>query len=74
MNDEPVDVNQALNNENEINNYRKQLRDKNFDDVNDQKYNYRMGVHYMDVVNNCEKMADYVINVVEAHAHVRLTY
>lgn len=74
VNDEPVDVNQALNNENEINNYRKQLRDKNFDDVNDQKYNYRMGVHYMDVVNNCEKMADYVINVVEAHAHVRLTY
>lgn len=72
--DESVDVNQALANENEINDYRKHLRDKNLDDIKDQKYGYKMGVHYMDVVNNCEKLGDYIINVVEAHAHIRLTY
>lgn len=69
-----VDVNIALNIENEINDYRKLLKERNVDDINAQKYDYQMGVHYMDIVNDCEKLGDYVINVVEAHAHVRLTY
>ena len=50
------------------------LRVMTLDDIKDQKYGYKMGVHYMDVVNNCEKLGDYIINVVEAHAHIRLTY
>ena len=74
LDDSVSDLNQALNYENEINSYRKQLRDRNVDDINEKKYSYQMGVHYMDVVNNCEKAADFVINVVEAHGHVRLTY
>ncbi|MCQ2055681.1 MAG: Na/Pi cotransporter family protein [Fibrobacter sp.] len=75
LQDEPmVDVKRSLNYENEINDYRKLLKEKNVDDVEDQKYSYQLGVHYMDVVNDCEKLGDYVINVVEAHAHLRLTY
>lgn len=74
LEDSVGDLNQSLNYENEINSYRKQLRDRNVDDINDKKYSYQMGVHYMDVVNNCEKAADFVINVVEAHGRVRLTY
>ncbi|MCQ2060521.1 MAG: Na/Pi cotransporter family protein [Fibrobacter sp.] len=69
-----IDVNNSLNIENEINDYRKLLREKNVDDIENQKYGYQMGIHYMDIVNDCEKLGDYVINVVEAHAHIRLTY
>lgn len=69
-----IDVKHSLNLENEINDYRKLLREKNVDDIENQKYSYQMGIHYMDVVNDCEKLGDYIINVVEAHAHVRLTY
>lgn len=69
-----VNVRHALDLENEINDYRKLLKERNVDDINAQKYGYQMGVHYMDIVNDCEKLGDYVINVVEAHAHIRLTY
>ena len=64
-----VDVNHTLNMENEINDYRKLLKEKNIADIENQKYSYQMGVHYMDVVNDCEKLGDYVVNVVEAHAN-----
>ncbi|MCF0225443.1 MAG: Na/Pi cotransporter family protein, partial [Fibrobacter sp.] len=69
-----TDVKQSLNFENEINNYRKQLKERNIDDINAQKYSYQMGVHYMDIINDCEKLGDYIINVVEAHGRVKLTY
>ena len=68
-----VDPMQSLNTENEINNYRARLKDGNVADINDQKYDYQMGVHYMDIIGECEKLGDYAINVVEAHAHVKLT-
>ncbi|MCQ2204575.1 MAG: Na/Pi cotransporter family protein [Bacteroidales bacterium] len=63
---EPVDYNVPLNTEHEINNYRKQLRNQNIADVNDGVYSYQMGVFYIDYVNECEKLGDYVMNVVEA--------
>ena len=66
-----VDANRTLNLENEINDYRKLLKEKNIVDIENQKYSYQMGVHYMDVVNDCEKLGDYVVNVVEAHANRR---
>ena len=66
-----VDANRTLNLENEINDYRKLLKEKNIVDIENQQYSYQMGVHYMDVVNDCEKLGDYVVNVVEAHANRR---
>ena len=68
-----VDPLQSLNTENEINNYRTRLKENNVLDINDKKYDYQMGVHYMDIIADCEKLGDYAINVVEAHAHVKLT-
>ena len=56
----------------EINDYRKMLKDLNIEDINTQRYSYQIGVHYMDVVNDCEKLGDYVVNVVEAHVNHRL--
>lgn len=61
-----IDVNRSFNIENEINNYRNQLKSQNINDVNNHLYTYTIGTIYMDIVNECEKLGDYVINVVEA--------
>lgn len=68
-----VDTNESLNIENEINNYRNQLKESNLNDINEHLYNYQAGIQYMDIITECEKLGDYVINVVEAHAHKKLT-
>lgn len=60
------DVNPSYNLENEINNYRNQLKTKNIEDINTRKYQYQDGVYYMDMVAECEKLGDYVLNVVQA--------
>ena len=57
----------------EINDYRKMLKEMNVNDLNAQRYSYQMGVHYMDLINDCEKLGDYVVNVVEAHVNHKLT-
>lgn len=61
-----VDVNRSFNIENEINNYRNQLKTQNINDIEDGKYNYAIGTMYMDIIQECEKLGDYVVNVVEA--------
>ena len=66
-----VDVNKSFNLENEINNYRNQLKNQNIVDVNNKEYSYQMGIHYMDIIGECEKLGDYVVNVVEAHSDVK---
>ena len=63
---EQNDVNKAFNIENEINNYRNQLKSQNINDIDDHKYTYAIGTMYMDIINECEKLGDYVVNVVEA--------
>lgn len=68
-----ADYNRSRNIENEINNYRKSLKERNVADINDKKYDYQMSVHYMDVINACEHLGDYVINVVEAHVNKKLS-
>jgi phosphate:Na+ symporter len=59
-------INQSYNIENEINNYRTQLKNKNLSDVNSGVYSYQLGVFYIDFICECEKCGDYVINVVQA--------
>ena len=56
----------SLNIEHEINNYRTQLKNQNLHDVNDGLYNYQLGVFYVDFISECEKLGDYVMNVVQA--------
>ena len=51
------DVNRSFNIENEIN--------------NDHAYTYAMGTMYMDIISECEKLGDYVVNVVEARMGTR---
>ncbi|MBR5084557.1 MAG: Na/Pi cotransporter family protein [Prevotella sp.] len=68
---EAFDVNRTFNTENEINNYRNQLKSQNINDVNDHKYTYGVGTIYMDLISECEKLGDYVVNVVEARMGMR---
>ena len=65
------DVNRSFNIENEINNYRNQLRSQNINDVNNHEYTSAMGTLYMDIISECEKLGDYVVNVVEARMGTR---
>ena len=60
------EVNRSVNIENEINNFRNQLKLQNVEDVKGKKYSYQASVTYMDIIVECEKMGDYIINVVEA--------
>ena len=66
-----VDVNRSFKIENEINNYRNQLKNQNINDVNEHKYSYASGTMYMDLINECEHLGDYVVNVVEARMGVK---
>ena len=68
---EAFDVNRTFNIENEINNFRNQLKSQNIIDVNNHQYTYAVGTIYMDIINECEKLGDYVVNVVEARMGLR---
>ena len=59
-------ITKSINIEHEINNYRKQLRNQNLSDVNAGLYSYQLGVFYVDFISECERLADYVMNVVQA--------
>ena len=56
----------SYNIEHEINNYRTQLKNQNLHDVNSGLYGYQLGVFYVDFISECEKLGDYVMNVVQA--------
>lgn len=60
------EFNRSVNIEHEINNFRNQLKLQNISDVEAKKYEYQASVTYMDIIVECEKTGDYIINVVEA--------
>ena len=68
---ESFDITRSFNIEHEINNYRNQLKTQNITDVNNHEYTYAVGTIYMDLINECEKLGDYVVNVVEARLGIR---
>ena len=63
---------EMTNMENEINNFRDELKNQNMLSVTEKEYDYGVGVNYMDIILELEKMGDYIINVEEAlyeHKH-----
>jgi len=63
---------EMTNMENEINNFRDELKVQNMQHITDKEYDYSTGVNYMDIILEIEKMGDYIINVEEAvyeHKH-----
>ena len=68
---ESLDINKVFNIETEINNFRNQLKTQNISDMDEQKYTYALGTIYMDIISECEKLGDYVVNVAEARMGIR---
>ncbi|WP_010662218.1 Na/Pi cotransporter family protein [Marinilabilia salmonicolor] len=52
--------------EDQINNYRNQLKSEHLDNLANNVYSYEAGIIFNDLFSECEKLADYVINVSEA--------
>ncbi|MDE5571144.1 MAG: Na/Pi symporter, partial [Prevotella sp.] len=63
---EEQDINKTFRIENDINALRNRLKVENIQAVNDHEYDYAIGTMYTDLVSECEKLGDYVVNVVEA--------
>ena len=63
---------EMTNMESEINNFRDELKNQNMQSITEHEYEYSVGVNYMDIILELEKMGDYIINVEEAvyeHKH-----
>ena len=58
-----VRVTNAYNAEDRINNLRNHLRDAEIENIESGQKNYQTSVYYMDIVNELEKMGDFMINV-----------
>ena len=54
----------------ELNETRLRLREQNSTDVDNHAYSFASGTIYMDIVNECERCGDYVMNVVEARLDI----
>ena len=61
-----LSANETFRIENDLNTLRNELKAKNIHDVNEHLYDYAIGTMYIDFINECEKLGDYVVNVVEA--------
>lgn len=59
-------TNESRRIEHDINSLRNRLKAENIINVDNHKYTYALGTMYIDIINECEKLGDYVINVVEA--------
>ena len=60
------DIHDTYRIENKINEKRRKLRDENAMSVDNQEYSYSLGTLYVDMVNEMERLGDYVVNVVQA--------
>jgi len=63
-----ADLNRAYNQEDVVNSLRNQYREQNIGNVQHGYYTYQSGVLYMDVLSGCEKLCDFIVNVLEALA------
>ncbi|MDE6494010.1 MAG: Na/Pi cotransporter family protein [Bacteroidales bacterium] len=52
--------------ENAINNYRTTLKQEHMTAIEEQRYDYTLGILLNDIVSECEKAGDYAINVTQA--------
>ncbi|MBQ5403335.1 MAG: Na/Pi cotransporter family protein [Bacteroidales bacterium] len=64
--DEKADIATTIKNENAINEFRSLTRNQNTQALTEGKYGYALGSHYMNVISECEKLGDYILNVVQA--------
>ena len=61
-----LSLDDSISIENDINELRDRLRIDTVTGVNTNRYPYSLGILYTDIVADCEKIGDYVMNIVEA--------
>jgi len=57
------EISNAYDAEDRINNMRNNLRDEEIESIENERKNYQTSVYYLDIVNELEKMGDFMINV-----------
>ena len=65
-NPELTDISNAVNAEYNIDECRRHLREEHIVNIEKNSYNYLTGVYYIDVLNELEKIGDFLINISEA--------
>ena len=60
------DIRESYRIENDINQMRMRLKNENIRAINAREYDYATGAIFTDLINECEKLGDYVENVVQA--------
>ena len=65
-NPELTDISNAVNAEYNIDECRRHLREEHIVNIESSNYNYLTGVYYIDVLNELEKIGDFLINISEA--------
>ncbi len=60
------DLTRSYDKEREINNFRNQCRTENIENINQRKYPYSAGIFYIDIICEAEKLADYIVNVIDS--------
>ena len=63
---EQQSINDGYRLENSINSLRDRLKTENISAINDQRYDYAIGTMFSDIIRECEKLGDYIVNVVQA--------
>ena len=58
-----TDISNANNAEERINSLRNNLRDSEIEDLEDGNKSYQASVYYIDIVNELERMGDFIINI-----------
>jgi len=59
-------INESYHIEDSINKMRNKLKEECINEVENRDYDYIIGSQYIDFINECERLGDYVINVVQA--------
>ena len=65
------DIANAQDVEQDINEYRNNLKEEHLLNLENKTYNYLTGVYYMDLVNECEHVGDFMINISEAIMEIK---
>ena len=65
------DIANAQDIEQDINEYRNNLKEEHLLNLENKTYSYLTGVYYMDLVNECEHVGDFMINISEAIMEIK---
>ncbi|MEF9931439.1 MAG: Na/Pi cotransporter family protein [Bacteroidales bacterium] len=64
-------ISNAQDIEQDINEYRNNLKEEHLLNLENNSYGYLIGVYYMDLVSECEHVGDYMINISEAIIEIK---